>query len=134
MEERIKNIIEDNNKSDEKNLEMIVTNIIHDIGIPAHLNGYRYIREAIIMVLNDWELIYKITKKLYPKIASKFKTTPSKVERGIRHAIEVVWLKGKIETLQEIFGYTVSERKGRPTNSQFISMIADKLRLDLKIY
>lgn len=134
MKEKIKNVIEDNNKSDEKNLEMIVTNIIHDIGIPAHLNGYRYIREAIIMVLNDWELIYKITKKLYPKIACKFKTTPSKVERGIRHAIEVAWLKGKIETLQEIFGYTVSERKGRPTNSQFISMIADKLRLDLKIY
>lgn len=134
MEEKIRNVIADNNKNDEKNLEIIVTDIIHDIGIPAHLKGYRYIREAIIMVLNDWELMYKITKQLYPKIACKFKTTPSKVERGIRHAIEVAWLKGKIETLQEIFGYTVSEKRGKPTNSQFISLIADKLRLDFKIY
>ena len=114
------------------NLEALVTNIIHEVGVPAHIKGYQYLREAIIMVVNDIEVINQITKSLYPQIARKFNTTPSRVERAIRHAIEVAWGRGQQEAVESIFGYTISASKGKPTNSEFIAMIADKLRLELK--
>ena len=116
----------------EDNLEALVTNIIHGVGVPAHIKGYQYLREAIIMVVNDIEVINQITKSLYPQIAQKFETTPSRVERAIRHAIEVAWGRGEVDLMENIFGYTVSASKGKPTNSEFIAMIADKLRLELK--
>lgn len=122
----------DNNKKNREDLEIIVTDIMHKIGIPAHLKGYYYIRESIIMVVNNIDLLNKITKLLYPKIAHKFNSTPSKVERGIRNAIDVAWEKnGNIEILENIFGYTISSSKGRPTNGEFIALIADKIRLEL---
>lgn len=114
------------------NLEALVTNLIHEIGVPAHIKGYQYLREAIMMVVEDIDVINQITKCLYPQIAQKYKTTPSRVERAIRHAIEVAWGRGQQETVENIFGYTVSASKGKPTNSEFIAMIADKLRLELK--
>lgn len=113
-------------------LEVKVTEVIHQVGVPAHIKGYQYLREAIMMAVNDMEAVGAITKILYPAIAKQFKTTSSRVERAIRHAIEVAWDRGDIETLQGYFGYTVSGIKGKPTNSEFISMIADKLRLELK--
>ena len=116
----------------EENLEALVTNIIHEVGVPAHIKGYQYLREAIMMVVNDIDVINQITKSLYPKIAFKFNTTPSRVERAIRHAIEVAWGRGQQEAVENIFGYTISAAKGKPTNSEFIAMIADKLRLELK--
>ena len=116
----------------ENNIEALVTNIIHEVGVPAHIKGYQYLREAIIMVVNDIDVINQITKSLYPKIAAKFNTTPSRVERAIRHAIEVAWGRGDQKTVEKIFGYTISAAKGKPTNSEFIAMIADKLRLELK--
>lgn len=119
-------------KESQKNLELKVTHIICEIGIPAHLKGYYYIRESIIMVVTNIELLNKVTKLLYPKIAHKFNSTPSRVERGIRNAIDVAWEKnGNIEILENIFGYTISSSKGRPTNSEFIALIADKIRLEL---
>ena len=124
--------IPQNSKNDESSLEALVTNIIHEVGVPAHIKGYQYLREAIIMVVNDIEVINQITKLLYPRIASKYRTTPSRVERAIRHAIEVAWGRGQQDTVESIFGYTVSAAKGKPTNSEFIAMIADKLRLELK--
>ena len=125
--------IELNDSSDEeKNLEALVTNIIHEVGVPAHIKGYQYLREAIIMVVKDIDVINQITKSLYPQIAFKFNTTPSRVERAIRHAIEVAWGRGDQKTVENIFGYTISAAKGKPTNSEFIAMIADKLRLELK--
>lgn len=114
-------------------IEMRVTNIIHQIGVPAHIKGYQYLREAIIMTIHDMDSINAITKILYPTVAKKFKTTPSRVERAIRHAIEVAWDRGDVDILQEYFGFTVSGTKGKPTNSEFISMVADRLRLELKI-
>ncbi len=120
------------NKKDEGALEALVTNVIHEVGVPAHIKGYQYLREAIMMVVNDIDIINQITKQLYPEIAEKYKTTPSRVERAIRHAIEVAWGRGQTETVESIFGYTVSAAKGKPTNSEFIAMIADKLRLELK--
>jgi two-component system response regulator (stage 0 sporulation protein A) len=119
-------------KKDEGNLEALVTNVIHEVGVPAHIKGYQYLREAIMMVVNDIDIINQITKQLYPEIAEKYKTTPSRVERAIRHAIEVAWRRGQTDTVENIFGYTVSAAKGKPTNSEFIAMIADKLRLELK--
>lgn len=116
----------------EDNLEALVTNIIHEVGVPAHIKGYQYLREAIMMVVDNIEIINQITKQLYPEIARKFKTTPSRVERAIRHAIEIAWGRGKLETTENIFGYTVDNIKGKPTNSEFIAMIADKLRLEMK--
>ena len=116
----------------EDNLEALVTNVIHEVGVPAHIKGYQYLREAIIMVVNDIDVINQITKSLYPKIADKFTTTPSRVERAIRHAIEVAWGRGQQDVVENIFGYTISAAKGKPTNSEFIAMIADKLRLELK--
>ncbi len=124
--------IDSENKKSEENLEALVTNIIHEVGVPAHIKGYQYLREAIMMVVNDIDVINQITKQLYPDIAQKYKTTPSRVERAIRHAIEVAWGRGQTDTVENIFGYTVSASKGKPTNSEFIAMIADKLRLELK--
>jgi len=120
------------NKKNEENLEALVTNVIHEVGVPAHIKGYQYLREAIMMVVNNIDIINQITKQLYPDIASKYHTTPSRVERAIRHAIEVAWGRGQAETVENIFGYTISAAKGKPTNSEFIAMIADKLRLELK--
>ena len=119
-------------KKSQENLEALVTNIIHEVGVPAHIKGYQYLREAIIMVVNDIDIINQITKQLYPDIATKYGTTPSRVERAIRHAIEVAWGRGQTEVVESIFGYTISASKGKPTNSEFIAMIADKLRLELK--
>lgn len=116
-----------------KSLEAKITNIIHEIGVPAHIKGYLYLREAISMVIQDIELLGAVTKELYPNIASKFNTTPSRVERAIRHAIEVAWTRGKVDTIDKIFGYTVNNNKGKPTNSEFIAMVADKLRLEMEI-
>ncbi len=116
----------------EDNLEALVTNVIHEVGVPAHIKGYQYLREAIIMVVKDIDVINQITKSLYPKIANKFNTTPSRVERAIRHAIEVAWGRGQQDVVENIFGYTISAAKGKPTNSEFIAMIADKLRLEMK--
>lgn len=119
----------DNSKS---NLESKVTNIIHDVGVPAHIKGYQYLRDGIIMAVNDVDIINQITKQLYPELAKKYKTTPSRVERAIRHAIEVAWNRGKIEYMENLFGYTINSNRGKPTNSEFIAMIADKLRLETK--
>ena len=116
----------------EQSLESMVTDIIHEIGIPAHIKGYQYLREAIILTINDMDIINAVTKVLYPEVAKKFNTTPSRVERAIRHAIVVAWDRGDIETLQKFFGYTVSNIKGKPTNSEFIAMIADHLSLRQK--
>lgn len=114
-------------------LETEVTNIIHEIGVPAHIKGYQFLRDGIILVINDIEILNSITKSLYPSIASKYDTTSSRVERAIRHAIEVAWSRGKMETLDNLFGYTINHGKGKPTNSEFIALIADKLRLELRV-
>ena len=124
--------IPSNSSNREDNIEALVTNVIHEVGVPAHIKGYQYLREAIIMVINDIDVINQITKCLYPQIANKFHTTPSRVERAIRHAIEVAWGRGEQKTVENIFGYTISAAKGKPTNSEFIAMISDKLRLELK--
>ncbi len=116
----------------EPDLETVVTEIIHEIGIPAHIKGYQYLREAIIRTVEDMDIINAVTKVLYPEVAKKFGTTPSRVERAIRHAIEVAWDRGDVEVLQRFFGYTVSGIKGKPTNSEFIAMIADRLYLQKK--
>ena len=113
-------------------LEGQVTAIIHEIGVPAHIKGYQYLREAIIITVGNMEVINAVTKVLYPEVAERFSTTPSRVERAIRHAIEVAWDRGDLETLQKYFGYTVNSAKGKPTNSEFIAMIADRLQLKLK--
>ena len=113
-------------------LKNLVTSVIHEIGVPAHIKGYQYLREAIMIAVNDMEVINAVTKVLYPEVAHRFDTTPSRVERAIRHAIEVAWDRGDLETLQKYFGYTVSNTKGKPTNSEFIAMIADRLVLEEK--
>lgn len=110
----------------------MVTDIIHEIGIPAHIKGYQYLRHAIIMVIDNLDVINSITKKLYPSVAEDFHTTSSRVERAIRHAIEVAWDRGDTDVLNSIFGYTIATSKGKPTNSEFIAMIADRLRLQIK--
>lgn len=119
-------------RSRDASIESMVTSMIHEIGVPAHIKGYQYLREAIILAVKDMEVINAITKVLYPQVAKTFATTPSRVERAIRHAIEVAWDRGDLETLQRFFGYTVSNTKGKPTNSEFIALIADKLQLQLK--
>ena len=119
-------------RNDKASIESMVTSIIHEIGVPAHIKGYQYLREAIIIAVNDMDVINAITKVLYPQVAKTFQTTPSRVERAIRHAIEVAWDRGDLDTLQRFFGYTVSNTKGKPTNSEFIALIADKLQLQLK--
>ena len=120
------------NENSNYSLEAKITNIIHEIGIPPHIKGYLYLREAITMVIGNVELLSAITKELYPNIADKFNTTPSRVERAIRHAIEVAWSRGEVETINNLFGYTLNTPKGKPTNSEFIAMVADKLRLEQK--
>lgn len=115
-------------------LEKDVTDMIHEIGVPAHIKGYQYLREAIMMSVEDVEMLGSITKILYPTIAGKYQTTPSRVERAIRHAIEVAWSRGKMETLDALFGYTINTGKGKPTNSEFIALIADKIRLQYRNY
>lgn len=112
-----------------RDLESDVTNMIHELGVPAHIKGYQYLREAIMMSVGDIEMLSCVTKVLYPTIAKKFQTTPSRVERAIRHAIEVAFSRGKMETLDSMFGYTVNGGKGKPTNSEFIALIADRIRL-----
>ena len=114
----------------EKSLESKVTEIIQEIGVPAHIKGYLYLREAITLVIEDMDYLGAVTKELYPCVAEKFNTTPSRVERAIRHAIEVAWNRGKIDTINSIFGYTVNNNRGKPTNSEFIALKADKLRLE----
>ncbi|TRM12661.1 sporulation transcription factor Spo0A [Lentibacillus cibarius] len=121
-----------NKERKKKDLEASITNIIHEIGVPAHIKGYMYLREAITMVYNDIELLGSITKVLYPDIAKKYNTTSSRVERAIRHAIEVAWSRGNIESISALFGYTVNISKAKPTNSEFIAMVADRLRLEHK--
>jgi len=116
-----------------KNLDSNITSIIHEIGVPAHIKGYQYLREAITMVYNNIEILGAITKTLYPAIAQKYKTTPSRVERAIRHAIEVAWTRGNIDSISHLFGYTVNMSKSKPTNSEFIAMVADKLRIEHKV-
>lgn len=116
----------------QESLEAEVTEIIHEVGVPAHIKGYQYLREAIIMSVNDMEMLNSITKILYPGIAKKFDTTPSRVERAIRHAIEVAWSRGKMDTIDEMFGYTINNGKGKPTNSEFIALITDRIRLQMK--
>ena len=113
-------------------LEKDVTNMIHEIGVPAHIKGYQYLREAIMMSVEDTAMISSITKILYPTIAKRFQTTPSRVERAIRHAIEVAWSRGRMETLDALFGYTIDTGKGKPTNSEFIALIADRIRLSYR--
>lgn len=113
-------------------LEQDVTNMIHEIGVPAHIKGYQYLREAIMMSVDDPAMISSITKILYPTIAKRFQTTPSRVERAIRHAIEVAWSRGRMETLDALFGYTIDTGKGKPTNSEFIALIADRIRLSYR--
>ena len=119
-------------RPDKNSIETLVTGIIHEIGVPAHIKGYQYLREAIIIAVEDMDVINAITKVLYPQVAKTFQTTPSRVERAIRHAIEVAWDRGDLDTLQKFFGYTVSNTKGKPTNSEFIALIADKLQLQMK--
>ncbi|MDU6878467.1 sporulation transcription factor Spo0A [Clostridium tepidum] len=120
-------------KNKPADLEQEITDIIHEIGVPAHIKGYMYLREAITMVVNDMELLSAVTKELYPSIAKKYNTTASRVERAIRHAIEVAWSRGQVETINNIFGYTINNGKGKPTNSEFIAMVADKLRLKNRV-
>ncbi len=119
-------------KKHSHDVEKTVTTIIHEIGVPAHIKGYTYLREAIMLVLKDTELINSITKQLYPTVAKKHNTSSSRVERAIRHAIEVAWDRGDTETLNRLFGFTINQSKGKPTNSEFIAMISDRLRLELK--
>lgn len=126
-----KDDIEYNDKN-EPDIEAMVTKIIHEVGIPAHIKGYQYLRHSIMLVINDLDIINSVTKELYPSVAKDFNTTPSRVERAIRHAIEVAWDRGDTDVLNSFFGYTIANAKGKPTNSEFIAMIADRLRLKLK--
>lgn len=126
--------LKDNTAISERNMESNITNVIHDIGIPAHIKGYQYLRDSIMLAVKDNEIINSITKILYPTIAKKYKTTPSRVERAIRHAIEVAWNRGNTDTLNDLFGYTISNGKGKPTNSEFIALIADEIRLQYNVH
>ena len=118
---------------DNDDLELIVSEIMHQIGVPAHIKGYQYLREAIILSINNTEMMNSVTKLLYPTVAKTFSTTASRVERAIRHAIEVAWDRGDVDVLSSYFGYTIQNTRGKPTNSEFIAMISDKLRLKMKI-
>ena len=118
---------------EEISLERDVTGMLHKIGVPAHIKGYQYIRDAITLVVANMDLLSAATKELYPTVAAMNGTTPSRVERAIRHAIELAWNRGKLETLNSLFGYTIQNDKGKPTNSEFIAIIADKLRLERKV-
>lgn len=128
-ETKLVNAYEKPEKITRKSIEEVVTEMIHDVGVPAHIKGYQYLREAIIMSVIDMDMLNSITKILYPEVSKKFQTTPSRVERAIRHAIEVAWSRGKVDTIEELFGYTISVGKGKPTNSEFIALITDKIRM-----
>ena len=117
-----------------QDIETQVTRIIHQIGVPAHIKGYQYLRTAILLTVRDSDMINSVTKVLYPSVAKKYQTTTSRVERAIRHAIEVAWDRGDVDTLNSYFGYTIQNNRGKPTNSEFIAMIADNLRLKYKMY
>ena len=130
--DRIRQATHDSSVLSLPTLEAEVTAILHEVGVPAHIKGYQYVREAIILVVQNMDAINAVTKVLYPEVAKRFNTTPSRVERAIRHAIEVAWDRGDLETLQGYFGYTVNSAKGKPTNSEFIAMIADRIRLHRK--
>lgn len=116
-----------------RSLDMDVTNIIHQMGVPAHIKGYQYLRDAILLVVNEVNLLGAVTKELYPTIAQKYQTTPSRVERAIRHAIELAWDRGNVDMMNKFFGYTINLQRGKPTNSEFIAMVADKLRIGTKV-
>ncbi len=120
-------------RSSPKILDVAVTNIIYEMGVPAHIKGYHYLRDAILMVVNEVNLLGAVTKELYPMIAMKYQTTPSRVERAIRHAIELAWDRGNVEMMTKFFGYTINLERGKPTNSEFIAMVADKLRIEQKV-
>ena len=132
LKSRNKNVSTENNLSSSAELEAQVTKIIHQIGVPAHIKGYQYLRTAILMTIDDNDIINSVTKILYPSVAKKYQTTTSRVERAIRHAIEVAWDRGDVDTLNSYFGYTIQNTRGKPTNSEFIAMIADNLRLKYK--
>ncbi|MBR2867902.1 MAG: sporulation transcription factor Spo0A [Clostridia bacterium] len=136
LAERIVQFASIHNASESKNglkdLEVVVSRIMHQIGVPAHIRGYQYLREAIILSVNNSEMISSVTKILYPTVAKSFKTTPSRVERAIRHAIEVAWDRGDVDVLSSYFGYTIQNERGKPTNSEFIAMISDNLKLQMK--
>ncbi len=127
------NVKTSNAKSNQKDLEVVVTELMHEIGIPANIKGYQFIRDAIMLAVKDRDIANYITKKLYPAIAKEYKTTPGRVERSIRHAIEVTWNRGQTRRIDKIFGYTVNLNKGKPTNSEFISLVADKIWLETKV-
>ena len=126
--------VDKNEESRTPDIETQVTKIIHQIGVPAHIKGYQYLRTAILLTINDSDIINSVTKILYPSVAKKYQTTTSRVERAIRHAIEVAWDRGDVDTLNSYFGYTIQNNRGKPTNSEFIAMIADNLRLKYKLY
>lgn len=126
-----KNKVREEDKT--KDIEVVVSEIMHQIGVPAHIKGYVYLREAIIVSINNTEIMGSVTKLLYPYVAKKFKTTSSRVERAIRHAIEVAWDRGDVDVLSSYFGYTIQSSRGKPTNSEFIAMIADRLRLQMRV-
>lgn len=137
MRNRRNNGISSSNQSQENSIpdiETQVTKIIHQIGVPAHIKGYQYLRTAILLTIQDSDIINSVTKVLYPSVAKKYATTTSRVERAIRHAIEVAWDRGDVDTLNSYFGYTIQNNRGKPTNSEFIAMIADNLRLKYKLY
>lgn len=127
-----KNVTTKQQMTNYDDLENTITDMLHELGVPAHIKGYQYLREAIMMSVQDMDLLNSITKILYPQVAKTFQTTPSRVERAIRHAIEVAWSRGRMETLDEMFGYTIHTGKGKPTNSEFIALIADRIRLNMK--
>ncbi len=116
-----------------RNLDVDVTNLIHQMGVPAHVRGYQYLRDAIIFVIREMSLLGAVTKELYPMVAEKYNTTPSRVERAIRHAIELAWDRGNVELMNKVFGYTIDVERGKPTNSEFIAMVADRLRIGVKV-
>ena len=131
--ERSVKVVERNRSINDENLEKEITNIMQDIGVPAHIRGHQYLREAIMLSIHNQDLLGAVTKSLYPTVAVTYNTTPSRVERAIRHAIEVAWSRGRLDTLQNVFGYTINVTKGKPTNSEFIAMIADKMKLEMKV-
>lgn len=122
----------DKNEYIQQNLENDVTQLLHEIGIPAHIKGYQYLRDAIAISVEEEDMLVSVTKVLYPSIAKRHNTTPSRVERAIRHAIEVAWSRGRVDTINDLFGYTINNGKGKPTNSEFIALVSDKIRLDYK--
>ena len=131
--ERQKNIVIQGSGKGSRNLDVEVTRIIHQMGVPAHIKGYQYLRDAILFVVEEVSLLGAVTKELYPMIADKYGTTPSRVERAIRHAIELAWDRGNVEMMTKFFGYTINVERGKPTNSEFIAMVADKLRMGTKV-